>query len=123
MKAAYVLKREKRTQIKIQTIQSRTPSMHIASPFKLKSHYSAAGPCSSILAKWDAGWKITLVPQLIQIAAEIWYLKMTKGVYIDIAAHPPRRASTRWSVAPPSRLYSEAVLSSALNKLLAGVSF
>lgn len=39
---------------------------------------------------------------------------MTKSAYIDIAAHPPRRASTRWSVAPPSRLYSEAVLSSAL---------
>lgn len=30
------------------------------------------------------------------------------------APPPPRRARTRCSVAPPSRLYSEAVLSSAL---------
>lgn len=32
-------------------------------------------------------------------------------------AIPPRRASTKCSVAPPSRLYSEAVLSSALQQI------
>lgn len=94
-------------------IQPRTPSMQL--PFHLSSN-PIAPPRSLQFESSQNGMRDgkALVPQLINIAAEMWYLKMTKRCYTNIAAHPPRRASTRWSVAPPSRLYSEAVLSSAL---------
>jgi hypothetical protein len=49
--------------------------MHTASPFQFKSHRSVAW---SNPREMGCGMDTTSVPQLIHIAAEIWYLKMTK---------------------------------------------
>jgi hypothetical protein len=50
--------------------------MHTASPFQLKSHCLAAW---SNPREMERGMGTTSVPQMIHIAAEIWYLKMTKS--------------------------------------------